>query len=325
MPDLGASKAGSAAPAPEGAAADGVAVAERGGFSAFLDALRAFESGIDPERHAFYVENFRRPVLQYPPVSSPGEVVRDPETGGYAPEPCTVEEYFRRLGVLHLFDEQRPRSLVAMQYASTNALGFVGYQLGEAVLIDTGYYRAARRPVAAGNLSPEDAQAHRDGEPPTCDSLYVGGIDDRAWRDGRTTHLHRSPDTGELVLATHVNRWRGEFLGKAGISSFDDLRGQAAQEILIRDILRFNHDRLVRRLAENGAELGPLLAQALPRSGPAATVSGVLAAAHLCGAYGAADALVQGTAPSDEFGTSMHAYLARFSGYRTPFDRESAP
>jgi hypothetical protein len=82
------------------------AVSSEGTFLDFENALRGFESGVTPAT-----------------LSS-----------GYADTfvtPANLQAYNQ--GTLSLRD---------LQYTSTNSLGFVGYQVGEALLIDLGYYSA---------------------------------------------------------------------------------------------------------------------------------------------------------------------------------------
>jgi hypothetical protein len=58
-------------------------------------------------------------------------------------EPTTVNEFFTKLGINEIYNPTTPHDsnmFKSMQYNSLNAWGFVGYQLGEAVLIDAGYY-----------------------------------------------------------------------------------------------------------------------------------------------------------------------------------------
>ena len=87
-----------------------------GTFDDFLDALRAFESGWDRPRY------------------ETGEIQDwqlDQWAGG------TVDEIFPEYSSWsELTDEQWD----VMSYRSLNSLGFVGYQFGEALLIDLGYY-----------------------------------------------------------------------------------------------------------------------------------------------------------------------------------------
>jgi len=87
-----------------------------GTFDDFLDALRAYESGWDRDRY------------------ETGEIQDwqlDQWAGG------TVDEFFPQYtSWSQLTDEEWD----VMSYRSLNSLGFVGYQFGEALLIDLGYY-----------------------------------------------------------------------------------------------------------------------------------------------------------------------------------------
>src|SRR5450755_1135907 len=91
----------------------------RGTFEDFLSKLLAIESGIDPARFETYVREYESPVMRYARAVSPGRVIRDTATGGYRFEPMTVPEYFKTLGVDHLFDSASAACMRRMQYAST--------------------------------------------------------------------------------------------------------------------------------------------------------------------------------------------------------------
>src|SRR5450755_1652514 len=113
----------------------------KGTFEEFLAKLLAAESGIDPAKFAAYVREYESPVIWYPCVTAPGRVIRDTVSGSPRFERMSVSNYFKALGVHDLFDPSAPACIRDMQYAATNALGFVGYQFGESALISTGYYR----------------------------------------------------------------------------------------------------------------------------------------------------------------------------------------
>ncbi|WP_208978663.1 hypothetical protein [Pseudovibrio denitrificans] len=88
----------------------------RGTYDEFRDALRAFESGWDRERY-----NDGR--------------IQDWQLNEWAGGP--VQDFFPEYDSWgDLNDDQWS----AMSYRSMNSLGFVGYQFGEALLIDLGYY-----------------------------------------------------------------------------------------------------------------------------------------------------------------------------------------
>lgn len=79
-----------------------------------------------------------------------------------------------------------------MQYNSLNAWGFIGYQLGEAVLIDAGYY------------SPK--QVTVDGK--EYDSFYMF-VPDSTWAGCKTEALAEIEGSGgNKVYVTDVNRWQ---------------------------------------------------------------------------------------------------------------------
>jgi hypothetical protein len=270
-----------------------------GSFSAFLERLLADESGIDPARFAWYVDAYNVAAVAYPRVSVPGRVVRDERTGSCVPQQMTVAEYFTALGVADLFDPANPACLRPMQYACTNALGFVGYQIGEQTLIDAGYYRPAdvRRRAWFGFCR-------------RYTSHYVGAVPDDAWRNGRTEVLYRIPGSRRSIVATDVNRWDGTFTGKNGVGSLADLKDPVRQERVMRDLLDSSFARMRALFAQRRFDL-----DAVPY-----TWSGLLAAAHLRGAGAAVDFATNGTVSVDEFGTSIAGYVERFTGFETPYD-----
>jgi hypothetical protein len=269
----------------------------KGAFEDFLAKLLAFESGIDPAKFETYVRDYESPIIRYPRVHSPGCVIRDAESGGYRFETMTVANYFRTLGVDHFFDPRSPACIQAMQYASTNVLGFVGFQFGEAALIAGGYYR----PEVVGCRS-------RLGRRREYDSYYIGLMKDATWQGGRSEMLYRLPGTHKTVLATDVNRWRGTFTGKRGISSLEDFKDPQRQKLVMHDHLDTNHGILRRILLRNGYDFRP-----------ARTWSGLLAAAHLCGPSAAAAFALSGTIAADEFKTEIGAYFTAFGGFETPY------
>ncbi|GLZ50074.1 hypothetical protein Acsp06_62590 [Actinomycetospora sp. NBRC 106375] len=203
----------------------------------------------------------------------------------------TVQEYFETLGVSDSRDLRRAR------YRVINAYGFVGFQLGEAALVDTGHYR------------PEAVVHESDEGRSLCDRFYIGGLPDGVWRDGVREVLVRRPRTARDVLATDVNRWRGTFTGKDGIHDMEDLKDPAKQTKAVLTLWEHNHRILIeaRGIAHTS------------RSGPV-TTSGALAAAHLCGPHGVVRFLAYGRPQTDEFKTSLERYLTAFSGYRTPYE-----
>ena len=88
----------------------------KGSFNDFLDALRAFESGWDRDRYD-------------------QGVIADWQLDQWAGGPVG-DHYPQYYSWADLTDDEWD----AMSYRSMNSLGFVGYQFGEALLIDLGYY-----------------------------------------------------------------------------------------------------------------------------------------------------------------------------------------
>ena len=292
----------------------GHVMAGDGGVQEFLDSLRDFESGINPALSDFYSENLDNPVYTYAQVTRPGRLVRDCSTGVMISEPTTVNEFFTKLGINEIYNPTTPHDLNMfknMQYNSLNAWGFVGYQLGEAVLIDAGYY------------SPKTVKI----EGKEYDNFYMF-VPDSTWIGCKTEALAEIPGSGgNQVYVTDINRWEGTFVGKNGVNSFSDLVKPEKQELVIRDAMHFNYKIISKLLADANMTWE----QALVKSWPdvddngqpitvQATISGVMAAAHLRGAWGTADLLIKDKITCDEIGTCITKYVHKFGGYDTLFD-----
>jgi hypothetical protein len=283
-------------------------------LSNFLNDLLAIESGIDPAMFEWYVRNYATPVIDYPQVSSPGCVLRQPATGDFLVETMTVQQYFATLGVSDLFRPDSSQCITAMQYRAINVLGFVGYQIGESILIDTGYYK----PLLVDTPGSENV----------CKSYYVGALPNSTWGGGRRSALYVEPQSNTQIIATDTNRWHGRFVGKNDIWSLEDLCRPAQQEIVIRDVLKHNFIAINLSLAKRGANLSDALSKLHGKQSNCTngkvyidcTLSGVLAAAHLCGATATADFLCSGESAKDEFGTTIFDYLMEFSGYDITVD-----
>jgi len=205
-----------------------------GTFTKFLDALRAFESGVDYDRY-LSGQITEAQIRSW---------VGDANWNAY------------QAGELSWRD---------MQYTSVNALGFVGYQFGEPLLIDLGYY-----------------------------------LD----------------NTGNL--------WTGDFTGKNGVDSFATLKTDI-QEAIILDAFGYNLGVIESGLEAKGTSLDALIGTQrtyMDTNGQSVTVTltltGILAAAHLRGAWGTLDLLNNGSASADEYGTSILKYIQQFGAYDTP-------
>ena len=220
----------------------------KGSYSDFRDALLAFESGWDLER-------YNAGVIQ--------DWQLDQWAGG------TVSEIFPQYTSWSQLSESEWSS---MAYSSTNSLGFVGYQFGEALLIDLGYYQ---------------------------DDFYYGN-------------------------GASSNTWDGTWTGKNGVNSLDDFKTGAAQERAIQEAFGFNLNVIETGLGDQGQSLDDFLGttRTYVDNGESVTVeltlSGIMAAAHLRGAWGTLKLLQNGTVSADEYGTSILRYVDQFGGYSTP-------
>ena len=109
------------------------------------------------------------------------------------------------------------------------------------------------------------------------------------------------------------NYWRGRWTSKAGqfgVNNYEDFRNNKGgiQEAVIKDEFRFSTNKIV-ELVGGRSEFDRYL-----QNSPY-TYSGILAAAHLQGAWGAADLLKNGGRRCDEFGTCISEYARTFSNY----------
>ncbi len=220
----------------------------QGSFQDFLDAMRAFESGWDRDRY----ETGR---------------ITDTQLTQWAGGP--VQSFYPQYTSWGQLSDSEWK---AMSYTSTNALGFVGYQFGEALLIDLGYYD---------------------------DDVFYGS--------GAAT-----------------NTWDGTWTGKNGVDSLADFKTETAQEVAIREAFGFNLKIIDEGLSYQGESLEDYVGTTRTYQDGGATVNvtltltGIMAAAHLRGAYGTLNLLQAGNVYTDEYGTSILRYISDFGGYDAP-------
>lgn len=223
-----------------------------GTFDDFLDAMRAFESGWDSARYAT------------------GNII-DAQLNQWAGG--VVSDFYPGLTS---WGEMTPEQWDEMSYRSENSLGFVGYQFGEALMIDLGYYEA--------------------------DTFYGNGA--------------------------ATNTWEGTWTGKNGINSLEEFKTEAAQEIAIREAFGFNLQIIEDGLASAGRTLDEFLGTTLTYVDQGVempvtiTMTGLLSAAHLRGAFGTLNLLLSDSVSFDENGTSILSYLQRFGGFDAPTSQE---
>ena len=221
----------------------------KGTYEDFRDALRAFESGWDRARYE-------------------DGVIQDWQLDQWAGGPVT--DFFPDYTS---WGDLSDAEWDAMSYRSTNSLGFVGYQFGEALLIDLGYY--------------DD------------DVFYLGG------------------DT--------INRWDGAWTGKGGVTSLDDFLTEEAQETAIQEAFGFNLQTIETQLGYQGLSLDDFVGQTFTYTdvdgatvSVELTITGIMAASHLRGAFGTVNLLLGGGASTDENGTSILRYIEEYGGYDSP-------
>ncbi|MEO9650346.1 MAG: hypothetical protein ABJ360_04535 [Roseobacter sp.] len=223
-----------------------------GTFQDFLDAMRAFESGWDSARYAT------------------GNII-DAQLNEWAGG--VVTDFYPNLTS---WGDMTDAQWDEMSYRSENSLGFVGYQFGEALLIDLGYYEA--------------------------DTFYGNGA--------------------------ATNAWEGTWTGKNGVTSLEEFKTEAAQEIAIREAFGFNLKIIEDGLANSGRSLDEFIGTTLTYVDQGIevpvtiTMTGLLSAAHLRGAYGTLNLLLSDSVSFDENGTSILTYIERFGGFASPTAEE---
>ncbi|MBW4598391.1 MAG: LysM peptidoglycan-binding domain-containing protein [Calothrix sp. FI2-JRJ7] len=118
------------------------------------------------------------------------------------------------------------------------------------------------------------------------------------------------------------NYWRGSWTGKRNINSKSDfLNSPSAQEAAIREAFALNWRRINDTLRQQGKSIDNYLGQQKTFIDKGVsktitiTISGILAGAHLRGAYGLADLLLKDAVTYDEFGTSILRYVDEYGGY----------
>ena len=288
----------------------------KGNFDRFLSSLLTRESGLDPAKFPWYVRNHDSRVMRYPQVTAPGRPVRNLHLGTLETQELTVAEYFCSIGVNDLFDSSDGTCIAAMQYRVVNALGFTGYQIGESILIVTGHYL------------PECVDTTIDGVCARCERYYCAPLDAATWANGCREQFCHIPSSPRPVVCTDTNTWRGTFTGKDNVWTHDDLKSPTNQERVIRTIIDTNFAQIVRQLDDRNMVLPDVIGDPhvcrpfpdLPCIQLHCTLSGLLAAAHLCGTAAVVDFLDSGALTCDEFGTPMWKYLLEFSNYSTPYD-----
>lgn len=290
-------------------------------YDDFIDAVWIKESSIDPTQQSYYDENWGNPVVpSYQKVEYPGRVVRDPATGEPLMEyHLTIEEYFDAIGVGNLYNRFGANDWRKIQSSVINYLGFVGFQFQESDLVDLGYYKYQTKTI----------------DSKTYPSHYVD-VPVSHWTHGVTGFLDTDPkEVSEPTWVTDTVHFVDEgFTGKNGISSVADFKDPAKHILIIEDHFTNKYNGIVSGLAARGKTLSDYLGTYVtwdgltppvtpPPGGRAnkveITMSGLLAGAHLRGAAGVVELLVDHQNPADENNTYILEYVQDYAGYQTPF------
>ena len=288
-------------------------------YDDFIDAVWTYESDIDPSQQSYYNQNWNNPVASYPEIDYPGRVVRDSNGTPVPRNAITIEELFYAIGIGELYD---PKDLnpdwKLIQSNVINYLGFVGFQFQESDLVDIGYYTFAEVTVD-DKLYP----------------MHYVDLPNETWANDVRSTLVFPPVVKEPTLATDtVAFFDSNFTGKNGISSYTDFTNPDKHILVIKDHFTNKYNGIVMELKAKGKtikdyvgtfvywnELNPPVSP--PPGGRAnkveITLSGLLAGAHLRGAAGVVELLVDHKNPSDENGTHILQYVQDYAGYDTPF------
>lgn len=281
-------------------------------FQAFLTSLLTYESGIDPELISEYEAKYDLPdATTYWKMRTINDItVPDTDNNGNLISiSMSYRDYFTVLRVNDIWESvanglHTTELVYRMQCASMNAWNFIGYQLGEAVLIDAGHY------------IPQKA-IWTDGK--SYDRYYIWtGL---PWTGDEMERLYQIPE-GPTVIATRINMWQGEFTGLDGISSIAELRETGLMERAMRNAVWRNVDYIEAHLGDITLEQALSKQWTDPANGTLvqSTMSGIIAGAHLAGAQGVTSLLVNNEFSADETGTGILTYMQRFGGANTIVD-----
>ena len=305
----------------------------KGTYQDFLYAILDFESDVSPKnwktfKTAWDAKESSKEWAYYK-VDKPGRVVRDKSGAMVTTGPQTLQDLWKALGIDTYYDPaastaQQKKTLREMSYKVVNQLGFIGYQYQESDLYLNGYYQYY--------LNSDFGTAYPE--------MYVD-LPPETWANGVRQVLRPAP--AELagkythIVATDVNRWRGTFTGKDGISSPATFKSSLADNIAKVDF-KLKHDNMQALFAKQGAPGTPndyvgttlfyreLHPPQKPPPGIPNTVhisgTGLLAGAHLRGSQGVYDLLVHHKNDVDEDGTGTLSYVYRFGGYQNPFYKD---
>lgn len=271
----------------------------------FLNSLLTYESGINELYFDWYLANWDNKTIDYFDVKSTGIVTRNTITGKPERKKISVNEYFKTLGVLEYFDPLNISSLNLMKYRSINPWGFIGYQLGEQALFDCGIYTPKKEEIFHNNRTYQ------------LNVIYVK-LEDHTWSDNIEKKIIFDKNNTPLVIATNVNTWMGNFTGKFGINSKEDLFNPNKQTLVIKNLMKYNYNKLIGILEKHYFDLDIFLNQNIKYDNSINmrySLSGILACCHLCGYKATANLILKKEVSYDEINTSILNYMEKFSDY----------
>ncbi len=128
----------------------------------------------------------------------------------------------------------------------------------------------------------------------------------------------------EFDATPGANDFTGTFTGKNGVDSLDDLK-TSIQEQIILDEFQLNLNRIETGLGNAGQSLDDFIGRTVTVTDTDGTqtdvelsLTGILASAHLRGAFGTLDFLLNSVASADEIGTSNVQFIEQFGGFDAP-------
>ena len=128
----------------------------------------------------------------------------------------------------------------------------------------------------------------------------------------------------EFDATPGTNDFTGTFTGKNGVNSLDDLKTNIQEQIIL-DEFQLNLDRIETGLGNAGQSLGDFIGRTVTVTDTDGTqaqvelsLTGILASAHLRGAFGTLDFLLNSVASADEIGTSNVQFIEQFGGFDAP-------
>lgn len=220
----------------------------RGTYNEFRDALRAFESGWDRAK--------------YNQGGVQDELLNELAGG-------SVQDFYPNRDSWGDLDDGQWNE---MSYRSMSPLGFVGYQFGEALLIDLGYYDH--------------------------DVFYGNG--------------------------SVSNSWDGSWTGKNNIHSLEDFMTPEAQEVAIQEAFGYHLQIIEIGLSNSGRMLDDFIGREFTyqqddqQVSVTLTLTGILAAAHMRGAYSTLAVLLGGDVSQDESRSLILRSMKQFGAYESP-------